>query len=211
MNLLQGFCHRAITDLVENTCCCYFKLDVGSSQLKLVIFQFSEKPVEKPGFRLTLLLVVSCFTGDPVRQPCLQHKVLSVSDAERQGGVSSGEAGAGGSDQRWDQVRDFFYESTADCWCLMSGVGDVWGNVTWCECGVVLQRGVRPAGLVPGDAGAAADQEGRPAEQQPAGPTRNGRRRHHHGCQVWAVSYRTQRAQSNDDNKRIGLSLTVMW
>lgn len=43
--------------------------------------------------------MVSCFSsGDPVRQQRLQLKVLSVSDAEGQSGVSSGETGAGGSD-----------------------------------------------------------------------------------------------------------------
>ncbi|XP_035520940.1 tRNA-dihydrouridine synthase B isoform X2 [Morone saxatilis] len=85
---------------------------------------------------------------DPVRQPRLQHQVLPVSDAPRQGGVSSGEAAAGGSDQHGDQ------------------------------------RGVRAAGAVPADPGAAAGQEGRPAERRSGGATRDGRRRHHHGGQV---------------------------
>lgn len=46
-------------------------------------------------------------------------------------------------------------------------------------CVPVLQRGVRAAGVLSADPGAATGQEGGPA--RPAGP---GRRCHHYGCQV---------------------------
>lgn len=98
VNLLQDvFCHDAVAEKPV-----FFGLVLKSyvGRTSEVFFYLPQKPVEKPGRRLTLLLVVSCFSGDPVRQPRLQHKVLSVSDAARQGGVSSGEAGAGGPDQR---------------------------------------------------------------------------------------------------------------
>lgn len=50
----------------------------------------------------------------------------------------------------------------------------------------VLQRGVGPAGVLPADPRATAGHEGGPARM--ASP---GRRRHHHGCQVWTVSAST--------------------
>lgn len=44
--------------------------------------------------------------GNSVREPRPQRQVLPVSDAAGQGGVSAGQAGAGGADPRRDQVAD---------------------------------------------------------------------------------------------------------
>lgn len=129
VNLLQDvFCHDAVAEKLLKVLFIFFKV-VCWENFWCPFFYLREKPVEKPGRRLTLLLVVSCFSGDPVRQPCLQHKVLSVSDAARQGGVSSGEAGAGGPDQRWDQVPDLCVRHRR---LPVSDVVYVWCNVLLC-------------------------------------------------------------------------------
>lgn len=74
-------------------------------------------------------------------------------------------------------------------------------------CVTVLQRGFGPAGVLSADPGAAAGQEG-----GPTGAAGSGRRRHHHGCQIWAVSQaHTHAFRGNGETHCIRLLLQCVW